>query len=112
VIDVAGLTAIDVHVHTERTRAGHDPMPPDLRAASRRYFGDKCLDRPLRLVPQVFPAPARPVREHAPEGKALFGSDFPLVTPDRWLADFERASFRDEVRPLVLKENAARLLNL
>ncbi|HZS25441.1 MAG TPA: amidohydrolase family protein [Gaiellaceae bacterium] len=44
--------------------------------------------------------------------KVLFGSDFPLITPDRWLADFEAAPFRDEVRPLVLKENAARLLRL
>ena len=42
----------------------------------------------------------------------LFGSDFPLLTPDRWLADFERLEIRDEVRPLVLKENAARLLRL
>jgi predicted TIM-barrel fold metal-dependent hydrolase len=44
--------------------------------------------------------------------KMLFGSDFPLITPDRWLADFEKLAIRDEVRPLVLKENAARLLRL
>ena len=44
--------------------------------------------------------------------KVLFGSDFPLITPDRWLDDFEQAGFKDEVRPLVLKENAARLLGL
>jgi predicted TIM-barrel fold metal-dependent hydrolase len=44
--------------------------------------------------------------------KVLFGSDFPLLTPDRWLADFEQAPFRDEVRPLILKENAAKLLAL
>ena len=44
--------------------------------------------------------------------KVLFGSDFPLITPDRWLADFEQAPFRDEVRPLILKENAVRLLGL
>jgi len=44
--------------------------------------------------------------------KMLFGSDFPLLTPDRWLADFERLEIREEVRPLVLKENAARLLKL
>ena len=44
--------------------------------------------------------------------KVMFGSDFPLITPDRWLADFEQAPFRDEVRPLILKENAARLLKL
>jgi hypothetical protein len=44
--------------------------------------------------------------------KMLFGSDFPLLTPDRWLADFEQLPIKDEVRPLVLKENAARLLAL
>jgi uncharacterized protein len=44
--------------------------------------------------------------------KILFGSDFPLITPDRWLADFEQAGFRDEVKPLILKENAAKLLKL
>ncbi|HEX3454098.1 MAG TPA: amidohydrolase family protein [Gaiellaceae bacterium] len=44
--------------------------------------------------------------------KVLFGSDFPLITPDRWLADFEQAPFKEQVRPLILKENAARLLGL
>jgi uncharacterized protein len=44
--------------------------------------------------------------------KVLFGSDFPLITPDRWLADFAAAPFKDEVRPLILKENAASLLGL
>jgi predicted TIM-barrel fold metal-dependent hydrolase len=44
--------------------------------------------------------------------KMLFGSDYPLITPDRWLADFEKLPIRDEVRPLVLKENAIRLLGL
>jgi uncharacterized protein len=44
--------------------------------------------------------------------KMLFGSDYPLISPDRWLSDFEKIPIRDEVRPLVLKENAARLLGL
>ena len=44
--------------------------------------------------------------------KILFGSDFPLITPDRWLADFEKIGIKDEVRPLILKENAIRLLGL
>jgi len=44
--------------------------------------------------------------------RVLFGSDFPLITPDRWLADFAEAGFKDEVRPLILKDNAARLLGL
>jgi uncharacterized protein len=44
--------------------------------------------------------------------KVLFGSDFPLLTPDRWLADFGALDIKAEVRPLILKENAARLLGL
>lgn len=44
--------------------------------------------------------------------KMLFGSDFPLLTPDRWLKEFAELPIKDEVRPLVLKENAAKLLKL
>ncbi len=44
--------------------------------------------------------------------RVLFGSDFPFITPERWLADFDQAGFRDEVKPLILKHNAARLLGL
>jgi uncharacterized protein len=46
------------------------------------------------------------------KNKVLFGSDHPMITADRWLADFEAAPFRDEVRPLILKENAAALFGL
>lgn len=44
--------------------------------------------------------------------KMLFGSDYPVLTPDRWLAEFAELPIRDEVRPLVLKQNAMRLLGL
>jgi len=44
--------------------------------------------------------------------KVLFGSDYPFITPDRWLADFEKIPIRDEVRPLILKENAVKLFGL
>ena len=44
--------------------------------------------------------------------KMLFGSDWPAITPDRWLADFEGLDIRDNVRELVLKENAIKLLKL
>ena len=44
--------------------------------------------------------------------KVLFGSDYPLLTPDRWLSDFQKIGIRDEVRPLILKENARRLLGV
>ncbi len=44
--------------------------------------------------------------------KVLFGSDYPLITPDRWLSDFDKIGIRDGARPLILKDNAARLLGL
>jgi uncharacterized protein len=286
VIDVAAVTAIDVHVHTERSREGHDPLPPELRSAAAHYFksdeplptvddvadyyrarnlaavlftvdwearsgrppipneeiADAARTNPDVLIPFASVDPARPdaverarrlIDEHGVKGfkfhpnlqeffpndrsvyplyeaiaearlpalfhtghsgigtglpgggglrlkfsdplclddvaadfpelpivlahpsfpwqdeaisiclhkenvwidlsgwspkyfppqlvqyantqlrdKVLFGSDFPLITPDRWLDDFESAPFRDEVRPLIIKENAARLLGL
>ncbi len=42
--------------------------------------------------------------------KGRFGCDSPCLTPDRWRAEFGKTGIREEVRPLVLKENAARLL--
>lgn len=44
--------------------------------------------------------------------KVLFGSDYPVITPDRWLRDFDKIDIRPEVRPLILKENAVKLFGL
>jgi predicted TIM-barrel fold metal-dependent hydrolase len=44
--------------------------------------------------------------------KVMFGSDYPVITPERWLADFDSLQIKPEVRPKILKENAARLLQL
>jgi predicted TIM-barrel fold metal-dependent hydrolase len=44
--------------------------------------------------------------------KVLFGSDFPVLTPDRWVASFDELDVKDEAKPLILKENAVRLLGL
>ncbi len=44
--------------------------------------------------------------------KVLFGSDYPVITPDRWLADFAKLDIKPEVRPKILKENAVALLGL
>lgn len=44
--------------------------------------------------------------------RVLFGSDWPAITPDRWLADFEKLDMKEEVKPLILKENARRLLKI
>lgn len=44
--------------------------------------------------------------------KALFGSDFPLITPERWISDFEKLEIKPEAIPLIMKENAIRVLGL
>lgn len=44
--------------------------------------------------------------------KVLFGSDWPAIAPDRWLADFAKLDIKPEVRPLILKENARKLLGI
>jgi hypothetical protein len=44
--------------------------------------------------------------------KVLFGTDYPLIDPDRWIADFAQLDIKPEVRPLIMKANAVRLLQL
>ena len=44
--------------------------------------------------------------------RVLFGSDWPAIMPDRWLSDFAKLDIKEEVRPLILKENARRLLGI
>jgi len=44
--------------------------------------------------------------------KMLFGSDFPLITPDKWMEAAKGAGFRDDVLPLILKDNAAGVLGM
>jgi uncharacterized protein len=44
--------------------------------------------------------------------KVLFGTDYPLLTPQRWLRDFEALDLKPDVRPKILKDNAVRMLTL
>lgn len=44
--------------------------------------------------------------------KALFGSDYPVLQPERWLRDFEQLELKEEVRRKILLENAQKVLKL
>ena len=46
------------------------------------------------------------------QDKVLFGSDYPMIYPERWLEAFDAAAFRPEVRPKILLENARKVLKL
>jgi uncharacterized protein len=62
--------------------------------------------------PQSFPPLLVQYANSLLKHKVMFGSDFPAITPDRWLADFDQLDIKPDVRPLILKENAARLFGL
>lgn len=44
--------------------------------------------------------------------KVLFGSDYPVLQPDRWLRDFETLALKEEVRQKILLDNAKKVLRL
>jgi len=77
-----------------------------------------CLHKPEVYIdlsgwsPKYFPPQLIQYANTLLKKKVLFGTDYPLITPDRWLADFEKVDIRPEVRPLILKENAIDLLKL
>ena len=89
-MNVDALVAIDVHPHAERNEGEpQDPVTGEVLTAAGRDFGG---------------SPPQPTAQEV--------ADDYRITPGSWPADFERLPIRDEVRPLVLKENAARLLGL
>jgi len=49
--------------------------------------------------PKYFPPQLVQYANTLLKDRILFGSDFPLITPDRWLKDFEEAGFKDDVKP-------------
>jgi predicted TIM-barrel fold metal-dependent hydrolase len=46
------------------------------------------------------------------QDQMIFGSDYPFIMPERWLADFEGAGFRENVQEKILLLNAQRALGL
>ena len=85
---------------TKRTR------PPPFFAALFTTAGHR------QAVPKYFPANLVQYSNTLLKGRMLFGSDYPVITPDRWIADFEKLPIKPEVRPMIMKENARRLLGL
>ena len=63
-------------------------------------------------LPRYFPPQLVQYANSQLKTKMLFGSDFPLISPERWIEDFRRASFKPEVHDLILKQNAIRALGL
>ncbi|RKT35541.1 hypothetical protein DEU34_0044 [Microbacterium sp. AG1240] len=62
--------------------------------------------------PKYFPPQLVRAANSFLKSRILFGSDFPLLTPDRWLRDVETTDLKPEAMPGILLDNAARLLKL
>jgi predicted TIM-barrel fold metal-dependent hydrolase len=62
--------------------------------------------------PKYFPESLVRAANSYLKDRVLFGSDFPLLTPDRWLRDVEQTALKPAVLPAILKANALRLLGL
>lgn len=62
--------------------------------------------------PKYFPAQLVRYANTILRDQVLFGTDYPMIRPERWLADFDALDIKPEVRPLILKQNAVRLLGL
>lgn len=64
------------------------------------------------MVTEILPSQLIRYANTLLKDKVLFGSDYPLITPDRWLTDFDTLDIKPDVRPRILKLNAMRLLGI
>jgi predicted TIM-barrel fold metal-dependent hydrolase len=100
--DFPGLTVI----------LAHPSVPWQAQAISMathkaNVFIDLSGWRPKYFPPELVRAAGGLLRD-----KVLFGTDYPLITPERWLEDVADLGLRPEVMPGILKGNAARVLGL
>ncbi|WP_394160268.1 amidohydrolase family protein [Galactobacter valiniphilus] len=62
--------------------------------------------------PKYFPEALVRAAGRTLQDQVLFGTDYPLIEPAKWLGAFSDLPLGDEVRPKILKHNALRLLGL
>ena len=100
--DFPELTIVMAHpavpwVDAQISIATHKPnVYIDLSGWSPKYF-----------PPQLVRAAARQLRT-----KVLFGTDYPYIQMDRWRRDFETLDMDPAVLPLILKDNALKVLGI
>ena len=63
-------------------------------------------------TPRRFPPQLVGYMGKALKRQVLFGSDYPLIAPDRWIEDFRTLDLGEEAERLILRENAIGLLGL
>ena len=63
-------------------------------------------------APKYFPPALVQQASTLLQDKCLFGTDFPLIPTERWLTEFAALPIKDEARPKIMLQNAARILGL
>lgn len=83
----------------------------DDQLAVLRHKGNTYMDL-SGWAPKYFPASTVHNINTLVQDKAFFGTDYPMMTPERWLSEFADLPLKDSVRPKILLLNAARLLGI
>jgi len=68
----------------------------DLSGWAPKYFPESIIQNVNTLV----------------QDKVFFGSDFPVLAPERWLSEFAALPIKEAVRPKILLHNAAKFLGI
>lgn len=83
----------------------------DDQLAVVRHKGNVYMDL-SGWAPKYFPESTIQNANSLIQDKVFFGSDFPVIHPERWLTEFAALPFKDSVRPKILLHNAARFLGI
>ncbi len=62
--------------------------------------------------PKYFPEELKKEIGTRLQDKALFGTDYPYISPKRWLSDFTDLGFSEEIQQKILLDNAKRILGI
>src|SRR5207253_6374077 len=94
------------------TTAAHPSCPwADEALAVARHKSNVFLDL-SGYLPKYIPPQYVQFANTLLQDQMVFGSDYPFITPERWLADFDTAGFRPAVHEKILLLNARRALGL
>ncbi len=63
-------------------------------------------------APKYFPESVVHNANTLVQDKVFFGSDFPVISPERWMTEFAALPIKDSVRPKILLHNAAKFLGI
>jgi predicted TIM-barrel fold metal-dependent hydrolase len=79
--------------------------------AVSRHKGNVFIDL-SGWAPKYLPEIVRRYAGKVMPNKFLFGSDYPLLTPERWVSEFMEFEFSDSAKSMILRDNACELLGI